>query len=291
MTISKETKLHGTSHALLSLDGVKQFIVYLVLMAVAVAMLLPFAWTVSTALKPSGQVLEYPPQWIPNPPQWSNFVRAWNRVPFGRFLLNSAFVSVAIVCLQLITCSMAAYAFARMRFPARDKLFLMYLATLMIPGQVTIIPNFILMRQLRWLNTYQAMILPGGFSAFGTFLLRQFFLSIPSELEEAARIDGCSRIGTYGRIILPLAKPALASLAIFTFRAHWNAFLWPLVVANDIMKMPIQVGLAFFRGMYSVEWELMLAGTLIAVLPTLLVFALGQRYFTQGIALSGMGGR
>jgi len=178
-----------------------------------------------------------------------------------------------------------------MKFPGRDQLFLLYLGTLMIPGQVVIIPNFILMRYLGWLNTYTAMILPSAFSAFGTFLLRQFFLTVPYELEEAARIDGCSRFGLYWRIILPLAKPALASLAIFTFRSQWNAFLWPLIVVNDTSKMPVQVGLSFFRGMYSVEWEVMLAGTLIALIPTLVVFALGQRFFTQGIALSGFGGR
>jgi multiple sugar transport system permease protein len=267
------------------------FAAYVFLILITAGMLLPFLWTVSTALKPPGQVFIYPPQWIPNPITWKNFATAWNRVPFGSFLMNSAFVSISVVLLQLFTCSLSAYAFARMEFPGRDQLFLLYLATLMIPGQVVIIPNFILMRYLGWLDTYRAMILPAAFSAFGTFLLRQFFLTIPYELEEAARIDGCSRFGLYWRIIIPLAKPALASLAIFTFRSQWNAFLWPLIVVNDTAKMPIQVGLSFFRGMYDVQWELMLAGTLIALIPTLVVFALGQRYFTQGIALSGLGGR
>ncbi len=268
-----------------------KFLAYGVLIVVSAGMILPFLWTVSTALKTSGNALVYPPQWIPNPATLQNFATAWHRVPFGKFLLNSFYTTMAVVILQLLTCSLSAYAFARMRFPGRDQLFLLYLGTLMIPGQVVIIPNFILMRYLGWLNTYTAQILPAAFSAFGTFLLRQFFLTIPYELEEAARIDGCSRLGLYWRIILPLAKPALASLAIFTFRSQWNAFLWPLIVANDTSKMPIQVGLSFFRGMYSVEWEVMLAGTLIALVPTLVVFALGQRFFTQGIALSGFGGR
>ncbi|MGI6624446.1 MAG: carbohydrate ABC transporter permease [Limnochordia bacterium] len=264
---------------------------YIALILVCSAMILPFIWSLSTALKGPGKVFLYPPQWIPDPIHWENFLTAWNRVPFGRFLLNTAFVSVAVVGLQLVTCSLSAYAFARMKFPGRDKLFLLYLGTLMIPGQVVIIPNFILMRYFGWLNTYSAMILPAAFSAFGTFLLRQFFLTIPYELEEAAVIDGCSRFGLYRRIILPLAKPAMASLAIFTFRSQWNAFLWPLIVVNDTAKMLIQVGLSFFRGMYYTEWELLLAGTLIALIPTLVVFAFGQRYFTQGIALSGLGGR
>lgn len=266
-------------------------VVYVILIVICVGMILPFLWTLSTALKPPGKVFIYPPQWIPKPATWKNFATAWNRVPFGKFLINSSFVSLTVVFLQLLTCSLSAYAFARMEFPGRDQLFLLYLGTLMIPGQVVVIPNFILMRYLGWLNTYAAMTLPAAFSAFGTFLLRQFFLTIPYELEEAARIDGCSRFGLYWRIILPLSKPALASLAIFTFRSQWNAFLWPLIVINDTAKMPIQVGLSFFRGMYDVQWELMLAGTLIALIPTLVVFALGQRYFTQGIALSGLGGR
>ena len=182
---------------------------YVILILVAGGMVLPFLWTVSTALKTSGNALVYPPQWIPNPATLRNFATAWHRVPFGRFLLNSFYTTVAVVILQLVTCSLSAYAFARMKFPGRDQLFLLYLGTLMIPGQVVIIPNFILMRYLGWLNTYTAMILPSAFSAFGTFLLRQFFLTVPYELEEAARIDGCSRFGLYWRIILPLAKPAL----------------------------------------------------------------------------------
>lgn len=266
-------------------------VAYLILILICIGMLMPFLWTLSTALKPPGKVFVYPPQWIPKPPTWKNFSTAWQRVPFGKFLLNSSFVSLTVLLLQLLTCSLSAYAFARMEFPGRDYLFLLYLGTLMIPGQVVIIPNFIVMRYLGWLDTYSAMILPAAFSAFGTFLLRQFFLTIPYELEEAARIDGCSRFGLYWRIILPLSKPALASLAIFTFRSQWNSFLWPLIVVNDIHKMPIQVGLSFFRGMYDIQWELMLAGTLIALVPTLIIFALGQRYFTEGITLSGLGGR
>lgn len=291
MVITDPTRKRGFRGGKEKQKAVADFLAYVILILVASGMILPFLWTVSTALKGAGQVFLYPPQWIPKPIYWRNFVTAWNRVPFGGFLLNSALISVTVVVLQLLTCSLSAYAFARMHFPGRDKLFLLYLATLMIPGQVVIIPNFILMKTLGWLNTYSAMILPAAFSAFGTFLLRQFFLTIPYELEEAAKIDGCSRFGLYWRIILPLAKPALASLAIFTFRSQWNAFLWPLIVVNDLAKMPIQVGLSFFRGMYYVEWEILLAGTLIALIPTVVVFVFGQKYFTQGIALSGLGGR
>jgi len=264
---------------------------YLILSVLCVATVLPFLWTISSSLKGPGEVFDYPPRWIPHPAHWENFTTAWNRVPFGRFLLNSTFIACSVVFLRLLTSSLAAYAFARMRFPGRDAMFMLYLGTLMIPGQVTIIPRFILIRYLHWLDTYTAMILPGAFSAFGTFLLRQFFLTLPYELEDAARIDGCSRLGVYWHIILPLSRPALVALGIFTFEGEWNSFLWPLIVANNPLKMPVQVGLAFFRGMYSTEWEIMLAGTLIALIPTLIVFAAGQRYFTKGIALSGLGGR
>lgn len=187
--------------------------------------------------------------------------------------------------------SLAAYAFARMQFRGRDILFLLYLGTLMIPGQVTIVPLFILMKYLNWVDTYQALILPGSFTAFGTFLLRQFFLSIPFELEDAARIDGCSRFGMYWRIILPLSGPALATLAIFTFIQQWNNFLWPLIVTNSDSMKTLPLGIAMFQTQNGTQWHLMMAASAIAIVPTLILFIFAQKYFVKGITLSGMGGR
>ena len=193
--------------------------------------------------------------------------------------------------LQLVTCSFAGYAFARLRFPGRDTLFLGYLATLMIPGQVTIIPNFILLRILGWIDTYQALILPNAFSAFGTFLLRQFFSTLPADLEDAAKIDGCSYFGIYRHVILPLSKPALSSLTVFTWLGQWNSFIWPLIVINSVEMNTLTVGLRTLQGQYNTQWTLLMSGSVLALLPVLILFVLAQRTFISGMALSGMGGR
>lgn len=193
--------------------------------------------------------------------------------------------------IETLTSALAAYAFARLHFKGRDLLFLLYLGTLMIPRQVTIIPLFILMRDLHWVDTWQGLILPQSFSAFGTFLLRQFFLTIPHELEEAARIDGASRFGCFTRIILPLSGPALATLAVFIFLFQWNNLLWPLVISNSAATRPIAVGLRSFLGQYGTEWNLLMAAATLATVPVVALYLLAQRWFVRGIALSGMGGR
>src|SRR5581483_7539852 len=193
----------------------------------SVVMLAPFLWMVSTSLKANADVFVYPPIWIPDPPQWGNYVYVLELLPFGRYLLNTTFVATTVTVLEVLTSSLAGFAFARVDFPGRDRLFLIYLATLMVPGQVTLIPNFLVVSWLGWNNTYLALIIP---AAFGTFLLRQFFLSIPVELEQAARIDGCGYFGIYRHIILPLSGPAVATLTIFVFMVQWNSFLWPLIV-------------------------------------------------------------
>ncbi|NMB13038.1 MAG: carbohydrate ABC transporter permease [Firmicutes bacterium] len=254
-------------------------------------MLLPFFWMVSTSLKEPGAVFLYPPQWIPDPIDWSNYTRIFQVLPFSRFYLNSFIHAGSVTILQLITCSLAGYAFARLRFPGRDTLFMGYLATLMIPGQVVIIPNFILLRTIGWIDTYQALILPNAFSAFGTFLLRQFFMSLPEELEDAARIDGCGYFGIYWYVILPLSKPALTSLTIFTFLGQWNNFIWPLIVINSVEMNTLTVGLRTLQGQYNTAWTLLMAGSVLALLPILIMFFLGQRYFIKGVTLTGMGGR
>ena len=264
---------------------------YLVVSAGAVVMIVPFLWMASTAFKEPSAAFDYPPTWLPNPFSVENFREVWTIVPFDRYLFNSLFVALCITVGEVLTSSLAAYAFARLRFPGRDGVFLMYLATLMIPGQVTIIPNFILMRWFDWINTYQGLIIPTAFTAFGTFLLRQYFLSIPRELEEAARVDGASYFQVWSRIIMPLASPAIATLAVFSFMGAWNSFLWPYIMINSADMRTITVALRAFQTDYGTEWGLLMAGSLIAVIPMLIIFLSAQRYFVRGIATTGFGGR
>jgi multiple sugar transport system permease protein len=245
----------------------------------------------STSLTAPADIFVYPPQWLPDPVRWSNYADVMRIMPFGRYVLNTTVVATSVTLLHLLVSSLAAYAFARLRFPGRNKLFLAYLATLMVPGQVTLIPNFLIVKYLGWIDTYQALIIPQIFSAFGTFLLRQFFLTIPRELEDAARIDGASAFGVYWRIILPLSGPALATLGVFTFTAQWNSFLWPLIVINDAQMRTLTVGLRALVGQFTVQYQLLMAGSVIALLPMLVVFLLAQRFFVRGIALTGLAGR
>lgn len=263
----------------------------LFLIPTALLMLMPFIWMVSTSLKTAGAVFAYPPTFIPEQPEWNNYRRIFEVLPFARFFLNSLFVALSVTFLQLVTCSMAAYAFARLRFRGRDTLFLGYLGTLMIPAQVVLIPNFILLRYLGWIDTYQALILPAAFSAFGTFLLRQYFLTIPRELEDAAVVDGANHWQIYTRVILPLSGPALSALAIFTFLGSWNSFLYPLIVTTKVNMSTLTVGLNTLQGQYNTAWTLLMAGSVIALLPILLVFIFAQRYFIAGITMTGLGGR
>jgi multiple sugar transport system permease protein len=262
---------------------------YTLLTVLAVACLIPFVWMVLTALKPDTEVFNL--AWLPSRPAWENFPRAFTYFPFARFLSNTVVVAVGATGLHLVTSILAAYAFARLRFRGRDALFLLYLGTLMIPQQVTIVPLFLMMRDIGWVDTFWALILPSAFHALGVFLLRQFFLSIPRELEESALIDGAGRLRILLQIILPLSKPALATLAVFTFIREWNAFLWPLIVTTSPEMRTLPVGLSLFNGQYGTEWHLLMAAATVTLLPTLLIFALAQRYFVQGIALTGFGGR
>ena len=268
-----------------------RFLAYVIVTLGAVVMIVPFLWMASTAFKEGGSAFDYPPTWIPNPITLDNFREVWTIVPFDRYLFNSLFIAVCVTIGEVLTSSLAAYAFARLRFPGRDAMFLMYLATLMIPGQVTIIPNFILMRYLGWINTYEGLIIPTAFTAFGTFLLRQYFLSIPRELEEAARVDGASYFQVWSRIIMPLASPAIATLAVFSFMGAWNSFLWPFIMVNTPEMRTLTVALRSFQTDYGTEWGLMMAGSLIAMLPMLVIFLMAQRYFVRGIATTGFGGR
>lgn len=288
-SLSKPTRAVGRSVAgylYLACRG----ILYVTLVTSALFMLLPFLWMLSTSLKADQYILTMPPQFFPRPLTLYSYVRLAEIFPIGRMFYNSLLVAMLTTLGQLVTCSMAAYAFARMTFKGSNALFLIYLATLMIPFQVTITPLFILMRYLGWINTYQGLIVPGVFNAFGTFLLRQFFLTLPQELEEAAFIDGASRWTVYRRITLPLAKPALATLGVFAFMGSWNAFLWPLFVVRDLELMTLPVGLANLHGRWLTQWNLVMAGTVITVLPMLAIYVLAQKYFVQGVVLSGIKG-
>lgn len=263
-------------------------LLYLVLIVLACTMLFPFFWTLSASLKSDDAVLATPPQLLPDALHWDNYLAVGQTIDIARLLTNSLIVAIATTLLQLITCSMAAYAFARMQFQGRSVLFLVYLATLMVPSQVTITPLFILMRLLDLTNTYAGLILPSVTSAFGVFLLRQFFLTLPRELEEAAFLDGAAHWTIFWRISLPLARSSLAALTIFAFMGSWNNFLWPLLITSDPQLMTLPLGLSTLQGQYSTAWNQIMAGTVISIVPILIVYLLAQRQFVQGLALSGL---
>ncbi|MDQ3654496.1 MAG: carbohydrate ABC transporter permease [Chloroflexota bacterium] len=264
-------------------------VLHLVLVLGAITMILPFLWMVGTSLKDFSQVFIIPPTWIPDPVVWENYPDSFNALPFGRAYWNSFYIAAIVVASQLLTCSMAGYAFARINFPFRESVFIVFLATLMIPQQVTIIPTYLIMRDLGWLDTHLAVIVPHAlFSAFGVFLLRQFIKGLPDELEESAILDGASRWRIYWQIILPLIKAPLAALGIFSFLAQWNSFFTPNIFLStpDLFTIPLLINR--FRGLYVSDWTLMMAAASIAVIPVLIVYLLGQRYIIEGVALTGL---
>ncbi len=270
-----------------------RLIALVLLSAGAVVILIPFAWMLSTSLKPAEDVWLLPPQWIPPELHWENFTNALTIMPFFRYTLNTLIITIACIIGTLLSASLVAYGFARLRFPGRDILFFLLLSTMMIPGQVTLIPTFILFRYLGWVDTFLPLTVPAflGGGAFAVFMLRQFFMTIPMELDEAATIDGCSPLGIYWRIFLPLSKPALGTLAIFVFMGCWNDFLGPLIYINSMEKWTITLGLNAFLGHTGgVEWNLMMAASLVFLLPCLIIFFLAQKAFVQGIVVSGVKG-
>lgn len=272
--------------------GRPRILAYVILSIGALSMLVPFLWMLATSLMSTKQIYSFPPRLLPDPVQWQNYPKAMQTVPLDTFFLNSLWVSSLTTLGQMVTASMAGYAFARMRFPGRNALFLVFLATMMIPPQVNIVPLFILMSKLGWIDTYYALIIPGLFGAFGIFLLRQWFLGFPEELEQSARLDGCNPWQVYWHIALPTALPALATLGIFTFIGTWNSFLWPLIVTNSDLMRTLPVGLATFKGSFreNTEWgQLMAAGT-ISVIPALAVFMAGQKYFIKGLMAGSLKG-
>lgn len=264
--------------------------VLVVLVVCAFAMIVPFLWMLSTSLKTLPDVFKWPPELIPNPAQWNNYVKVFTTVPFARYMLNTAFVSSARVAGLLATSAMAGFAFSRLRFRGRNTLFFLYLATMMIPGQVTIIPNFIVMRIFGWVNTYRALIIPPIFSAFGTFFMRQYFMSLAPAIQEASVMDGCTPWRFFVRIALPIARPAVATLGVFSLLGAWNDFMWPLIVTHSPKLRVISVGLASFQETYLTNWPLQMAGAMIALLPVLAAYLFAQRQFIEGIATGAVKG-
>lgn len=261
---------------------------YLVLCLGGLFMIVPFLWMLSTSLKPIGATLSMPPQIIPRQPTLESYQRVAETVPIARMLMNSVIVTAVAVLGQLVTSALSAYAFARMQWRGRDALFLLYLATLMVPSQVTITPLFILMQRLGWVDTYQGLIAPGLVSAFGTFLLRQAMLGVPREYEEAAFLDGGNHWTVFRHVALPMISTSLATLTVFAVMGTWNSFLWPLFITRDERLMTLPVGLAMLHGRYTTEWSMVMAGAVISVVPIIVVYLLAQRAFVRGVALSGL---
>ena len=263
---------------------------YLVLAVGAVIMVFPFIWMIIASLMTAGEIQLRPPVWFPAVPQINNYTELPEKVPLLRLYFNSIFTSGFIVFGVLLSSSLAGFAFAKYRFPGRDFLFYLILATMMIPFFVTLIPVFFIVRQLGWYDTYQGLVVPGLTSAYGIFLMRQFMITLPDELIDAARIDGASELRIFWRIIVPLVKPALATLGTFTFIASWNNFLWPLLVLSNRELFTLPLGINTMKSLYSDNTNLLMAGTAISVIPMLIVFIFLQRYFIQGIALTGLKG-
>lgn len=264
---------------------------YLVLSAIALLMLMPLLWLVSTSLKSGSEnIFQYPPQLIPQSPTLQNFVTVWRANPFGRYLWNSSLVALLTVGLNLLFCALAAYPLARLKFQGRDAIFTAIVATILIPFQIVMIPLYVLTVQLGLRNTYLGVIFPALASAFGIFLLRQAFLGVPKELEEAARMDGCSELGIWWHVMLPAIRPALLTLAIFVFIGSWSDFLWPLIVLDRPEMYTLPLGVAFLGGTDSLDWRLIAAGSVISILPVLILFAFVQRYIVATDISSGVKG-
>jgi multiple sugar transport system permease protein len=261
---------------------------HLILFPIAFIMLLPMLWMVVTSLETFSEARHFPPVLVPASPQWRNYSDALKYAPIGRWFMNTLIVTLAVVAANLVLCSLAGYAFARIKFFGREVVFILILATLMVPFQVVMIPTFLIVKQLGLLDTLGALIVPNLVTPFGIFMLRQFFRTLPIELEEAARIDGCSRIGVLFKVVLPLSMPALATLAVIQFMWTWNDFLWPLITIFSEKNMTLQYGMTQFVGSHTADTALLMAGNLMAMLPVLLLFFIAQRYFVRGIATSGL---
>jgi len=271
-------------------NPVGQIVLYAALTLVTVATLLPLVWMLSASFKLDSEVFSVPIQWIPKVFHWENYLRIWEKIPLGLFTFNSFKLTVIVTLIQLLTCSFAAYGFTKCNFRGRDTLFLCYVATIAIPWQVYMLPQYSMMQKLGLVDSHLGYILMQAFAAFGVFLMRQFYLGIPNELLEAARIDGLSEYGSYFRIVLPLAKPALATLTIFTFVTIWNDFMGPMIYFNSEKNKTIPLGIRMFLGQYSTDYHLIMAVSVFSLIPVLIMYVFCQRFFVQGIATSGLKG-
>jgi ABC-type glycerol-3-phosphate transport system permease component len=267
-----------------------KILLYGALIAASVVLILPFLWVISTSLKGDQQIFAIPPQFIPETVHWDNYLKVFDRMPFIKYFLNSTFISVVTIVGVVISSSLVAYSFACLRWPGRDGVFVLVLATMMLPAQVVMIPVFVLFKNLGWLNTFKPLTVPAFFGggAFNIFLLRQFFMSIPQSLFDSARIDGCSEFRIYWNIVLPLAKPALATVAILTFLFSWNDFLGPLIYLSDELKGTLALGLAVFTGQHQTEWGLLMAASVMMMFPIILLFFFFQKYFIQAFMHAGI---
>lgn len=266
-----------------------KLLVYILLLLGAVMFILPFMWMLTTSLKPSQQVFTFPPQFFPNSFEWHNYIDGWTVLPFTRFLFNTVIVTAATVLGNLVSCALPAYAFARLRAPGRGVLFLLMLATMMIPAEVTLVPTFILFSKMKLVNTLWPLILPAWFGyPFSIFLLRQFFMGIPRELDEAARIEGANHWQILTKIILPLSKPALATVAIFAFVGNWNNLLGPLIYLRSSDQFTLALGLKLFNGQYVTNYNQLMAVSILTILPIMTIFFIAQKYFIRGVTLTGV---
>lgn len=263
---------------------------YILLIALAALMLLPFVWMLSASLKLDKDVFRFPIQWIPSPAQWDNYIKIWTQIPYLTFFGNTLKLTVIITLLQLFTSSFAGYAFAKLDFKGKDTIFLAYIASIAIPWQAYMVPQFILMRRFDLVDDHLSLILLQAFTAFGVFLMRQFFISIPNDIVDAARIDGLSEYGIYFQIVLPLSKPVLATLTIFTSVFVWNDFMGPLIYLNSQHLKTIQLGLRMFIQQYSANYALIMAASLVSLIPVIVLFLAFQRFFVEGIATTGIKG-
>ena len=278
------------SHSAKAQDRVIRVIIYVLLIVMAALMLVLFLWMLSASFKMNKDVFAFPIEWIPSNPRVRNYVDIWTKIPLLTFIFNTAKLTIIVTLLQLFTSSFAAYAFAKLNFKGKKTLFLGYIATIAVPWQAYMVPQFMMMRSWGLNNTHLAIICLQAFSAFGVFLMKQFYEGVPTELCEAARIDGLSEYGIWWRVMLPLSKPALSTLTIFTFVATWNDFLAPLIYLTKTELKTIQIGLRMFISQYSAEYGLIMAASVIALIPVLIVFLALQKYFVQGVATAGLKG-
>ena len=263
-------------------------LIYIFLIAGSFIMIVPFVWMIATSFKPLDEINTYPPSFFIRKPTIAAYLELFRIIPMGRYFLNSLFATTAITVANIFFCSLAGYAFAKHRFFGRDKLFLLLVGSMMIPWQVNLIPSFVIVKKFGWLNSFYGLIIPGMAGAFGIFLMRQFIMNIPDDLIDAAKIDGCTEFTIYRRVILPLIQPALASLAIFTFMAQWNNFVWPLVIIYSSKMRTIPLALSVLNGQFGTNFAMVMAGAVVATAPVLIVFIAFQKYFIKGIALTGL---